>query len=300
MAPKKLGESAGNRVLQIAAYGDPVELSETSADGQESAAAQQLRAQARQLAQFLRAKRRELRRLAEVGTGDDEVGPQRGQHELEQLQHELETERAELVDVRQRWERELSAEREKWAAEQRQQQQQLLERAELVRTGEERLEEEKLVLHHERVELAGQRQQLVELQLACELRWSELLGRQTEPELIRSVGQLRAELASVHDESLRATRQQRELAERLLTELDQRQRQLRKQREDWQTWVLRRHEELEVQAAQLVAQQQELQRTARQLSDAREASQQEIRGYQRQIRQLSAQLRCKTELSRVA
>ena len=66
-----------------------------------------------------------------------------------------------------------------------------------------------------------------------------------------------------------------------------------------QAWVLRRHEELEQQRLQLITREQELDAQERARQEIHSRVEEEILGYQRQIRQLSAQLRCKQELGRL-
>ena len=168
-----------------------------------------------------------------------------------------------------------------------------------LRRREEELDLERSALDQMRTEVNARNQEAMEMRLACEQLWSQLASRMEVPRLVESIAQLRRKIADQYQGAAAELAQQRDEARQLIYRLDDRQKQLRKQREEIQAWVMRRHEELEVQYIELLKRQQEL--------DARERAQQQLQAqvqdqileYQRKIRQLTAQLRCKQELSRL-
>ena len=168
-----------------------------------------------------------------------------------------------------------------------------------LRRREEELDRERSALEQMRAEVTVRNQEALEMRLACEQLWAQLASRMEVPRLIESIAQLRRKISDQYQGAAAELAQQRDEARQLIHRLDDRHKQLRKQREEIQAWVMRRHEELEIQHMELLKRQQEL--------DARERAQQQLQAqvqgqildYQRKIRQLTAQLRCKQELSRL-
>ena len=73
--------------------------------------------------------------------------------------------------------------------------------------------------------------------------------------------------------------------------LDQQQSRLAADRTETQQWTDRRHEEIEFQAARLVAREQELESQQQQHQQKHEKWQQQRHEYEQEIRRLQAQLR---------
>lgn len=176
----------------------------------------------------------------------------------------------------------------------------LLALADRLRIREEQLDRERTALDQLRAEVAARHQEALEMRLACEQLWAQLASRLEVPRLIESIAQLRRRLAEQYQGAAWELAQQREEARQLVARLDDRQQQLRRQRAEVQAWVMRRHEELEWQHVQLLKRQQELDARERAQQQLHAEIQQQVAEYQRKIRQLTAQLRCKQELSRLA
>lgn len=222
-----------------------------------------LRVQARQLAGNLRARRRELERHRSEFEADCQRRRDAAEAELAKRQQLLEARLARVA------EREQQADQQEAALEQ--------------------LRAEVLVLH----------QEALETRIACEQVWAQLVDRVELPKLVQSIASQRRRLAEQQAVAMSAQEQQREALAQLAHRLDQRQQSLRRQRDELQQWVARRHEELEVQTAQLVAREEELLRQQQLQFELKQQVQNEVRQYQRTIRKLTAQLRCKDELSQL-
>ncbi|HND56829.1 MAG TPA: hypothetical protein PLV92_30630, partial [Pirellulaceae bacterium] len=216
-----------------------------------------LRVQARQLAGNLRARRRELERHRNEAEIDFQRRREAAEAELAERQQVLEGRLARVAD------REQQVDREEAALEQ--------------------LRAEVLVLH----------QEALETRIACEQVWAQLADRVELPKLVQSIATQRRRLAEQQAAAMTAQEQQREALAQLAHRLDQRQQSLRRQRDELQQWVAQRHEELEVQAARLVAREEELLRQQQLQFELKQQVQNEVRQYQRTIRKLTAQLRCK-------
>lgn len=244
-----------------------------------------LQTHARQLVLHLKSRHRELRRRQRL---------------LDRREAELAAQPAVVAMAVPEFDEQLAeAERQRAEARLKQREAELLELAERLRRREEDLDRERTALDQMRSEVAARNQEALEMRLACEQLWSQLASRMEAPRLIESIAQLRRKLADQFHGAAMELAQQRDEVRQLITRLDDRHKQLRRQREEVQAWVMRRHEELEIQQIQLLKKQQEL--------DAREREQQrrhyevqlQIAEYQRTIRQLTAQLRCKHELSQL-
>lgn len=153
---------------------------------------------------------------------------------------------------------------------------------------------------HLLAEARQRHQEALELRIVTEQLWGQLAGRMVPDDLTRSLRQLRSKLDAHYRQAREELDDQQDHVAELVERLDQQQQHLRRQRRDLQAWVDRRHEELEQAHGQLLARQQEVERGQRQLEALRAAMDEEAREYQRQIRQLTAQLRCRDELGRVA
>lgn len=111
---------------------------------------------------------------------------------------------------------------------------------------------------------------------------------------------LQAQFQRQHRQAWEELAEQEDETRELLAELEQRQAQLRRQRRDLQNWVAQRYEDFEQLIGRLSAREQELERQQREIDQLRQRECDQAAEYQRQIRQLTAQLRCRDELGRVA
>lgn len=175
----------------------------------------------------------------------------------------------------------------------------LARRIAAIQQREDALDQQQEFLDQLKAEATAQHQEALETRLASEQLWAKMAERADMPEVLERIAELKRRLADQHRNTLNVISRQQEALRRSAEQLDRRQAELRKQRDELQAWVLRRHEELEQQRLQLLAREQELDAQERARQEIHSRVEEEILGYQRQIRQLSAQLRCKQELGRL-
>ena len=194
------------------------------------------------------------------------------------------------------------AEREEWdATRQREQarfqQQQNLQRTEhqqreelLQRRGDE-IAKRQAALDQMQANVTRTHREALELRLATEQLWSQI-GEKTSPQaLAETLGQLRSKISEhyqVADESLANRRDE---LQAMAVRLDDQQMRIQNDREELQKWFERRNEEVEFQAARLVAREQELESQQAQNAAIREKWDQQRHDYEDEIRRLQAKLR---------
>lgn len=124
----------------------------------------------------------------------------------------------------------------------------------------------------------------IEMRMVAEQLWQRLAKRGSVAELTTSLGKLRTKLADEfrlsHEELDRKQHELQSLAEKL----DDKQYQVKRQRVELQEWLERRYEGIEEQAARLVARELEL-------DQQQQAIQEREGAWDRERRQLQAQLR---------
>lgn len=185
-------------------------------------------------------------------------------------------------------------------AELRRREEELATIGQRLRDREASLDREREALQQLKSEVADRHQETLEMRLACEQLWSQLASRMEAPLLVESLAKLRRRLADQYHNAAVEMAQRRDEAREWVARLDERQRDLRRQRDEIQTWIFRRHEELEVERLKLLRREQELDARERAQQSQQAEMQRQLAEYQRQIRQLTAQLRCKSELDRLA
>ncbi len=127
----------------------------------------------------------------------------------------------------------------------------------------------------------------LEMRLIAEQLWSQLAGKLTPAELTKSISDSRSKLAEHFQvEQDRVAQQRQELTD-LAVKLENRQLQLTRQRRELEEWAQRRDQEIEEQAARLVAREQELDRQEQNHLETESKWDDERRRYERQIRDLS-------------
>ncbi|MBN1910549.1 MAG: hypothetical protein JW818_12465, partial [Pirellulales bacterium] len=137
-----------------------------------------------------------------------------------------------------------------------------------------------------REELAAMHRSTLEIRLATEELWAQLAGAAPPAALTRSLGQIREKLAEDYRLANRdLARQRKELVD-LRQELSAQYDAVGKQKERLAGWIATREQDIQDQAARLVAREQELDRQETTMRDHATQWQSERLGYQREIRRL--------------
>ncbi len=100
----------------------------------------------------------------------------------------------------------------------------------------------------------------LEMRLAMEELWGQVSGRISSAEVTQLLSSLRRRLSDNYKLVRSSLAEERQVMEKLVLRLDEKQQQLVAQREQLLGWQKRREEEIEEQAARLVAREQELDR----------------------------------------
>jgi hypothetical protein len=169
----------------------------------------------------------------------------------------------------------------------------LARKARLLEQREAELDQRAAALELLQEELRAAQREVLEIRLATEETWLQLQGALAPASLSRSISQLRVRLADhfrlAADE---AVRRRRDL-EVVRQELAKEHTHLQDQREDLESWLARREQDIEKRAARLVEREQELDAQERHFQLAEKAWQSQQAEYQREIQRLLEQERTK-------
>jgi hypothetical protein len=141
------------------------------------------------------------------------------------------------------------------------------------------------------MELRHTEREALEMRLATEETWAQLSGALAPASLTRSISIVRAKLADSYRQTLEDIARQSTDLETVRRELAEQLAGLEAQRHELQQWAQRRHEDIEHQAARLVAREQELDRQQQHYEQLESRWQLEQIEYQAEIRRLLAALR---------
>lgn len=145
----------------------------------------------------------------------------------------------------------------------------------------ERLHDESTDLHRE----------ALELRLATEQLWEELVDHVPRVDLTRTLAELRARLADHYRMASDSLVHRREELQSIRQELQSQEQRIRQQYREIQVWADRRYEELEARTAELAFRERELERREAALQQQALGWQQQGDDYRREIERLSWQLR---------
>ncbi|MDC0935238.1 hypothetical protein OAS39_03050, partial [Pirellulales bacterium] len=137
---------------------------------------------------------------------------------------------------------------------------------------------------------ATQRESL-EMRLATEETWLQLQGVLAPAALSRSIAQVRGRLADHHHLAAEEVRKRRKELEAVRVDLKQQHEHLQNTTEDLQRWAQLREQDLEQQAARLVARERELDAQQRTFERREQQWRNERSDYQEEIQRLLGHLR---------
>lgn len=292
-------QDAEQRIAQLAAVELSTDQDLTSQRNRLAAWQQELDAREGEVA----ATREGLRRQAdELATREREQTTQHNQERqrlaeetdrLRQIEQLLNKHVAQAAAERQS----LAAEREQFTAQVEQQQLALAKRKlqvdelslrqkQLIDERNASLDSREQAVEQLRDEASRMHCQALEMRLVSEQLWSQLSEGLTPVELTQSLGRIRGKLADYYRAENETLAEQTRELQAWDERLDEKKRLLVEQRDELQRWFVRRQEEVEEQAARLVAREQELNRQQRSHELAQRHWEQERTDYQRQIRDL--------------
>jgi hypothetical protein len=210
--------------------------------------------------------------------------------EIEQARRETEQLREKLIEERKELEQRAKDDQKRLVARQRRELAELAEQRRMLARRTEQIDQRRAALDDLREELARMHRATLEMRLATEELWVQMAGEAPPAALTQSLGQIRARLADDHRRAeAELTRRKREL-DAVRLELGQGHEVLAAEKGRVDQWARRRAQEIQEQAARLVAREQELDRQETEFR--RQAEQWDIDrlGYQREIRRLRLEL----------
>ena len=214
-----------------------------------------------------------------------------GQAELEKQREQLAAQRQQFQQQQEEWTDSLRREQTRFEHRQQRQQAEHDERQKLLNCRSEELAKRQATLDQVQVNVAETHREALELRLATEQLWSQL-GEQIAPrELAETIAQLRSNLSEHYRDAEDDLVRRRDELHAMASKLDEHQNGIRDDRSQLQQWFARRSEEIEYQAARLVAREQELESQQAQDALARQKWDEQRLEYENEIRRLQAKLR---------
>jgi hypothetical protein len=231
------------------------------------------------------------RRATEIDARETQLNVREQELDLQQANLALHDER--LAQQRRELEEQTQLQQALAAQQANQRQVEFAERELVLRGRTDELDERQATLDQMQAEVTRTHREALEMRLATEQLWSQMGGKLSPEQLAESLRRLRAKLSDhfrLADEQLAA--QKHELRE-LSARLDAQQQKLQVDRGELRGWAERRQEEIERQAAHLVAREQELDEQQAELKTEREKLARQRDDYEDEIRRLKAELRRK-------
>jgi chromosome segregation ATPase len=209
-------------------------------------------------------------------------------------QDELATGRQELESLRLMFHQETERERRRMATERENVESEFATEHRRLERRQQEADRRETALEQLQAELAHSQREGLEMRLATEEIFSQLAGALAPASLSRSIAQTRAKLADsyrVREDELSQREQQ---LEHVRNEVAVEHEKLVRKRAELDAWIRRRQQEIEEQAARLVAREQELDRQESHFAQLERSWCDERSEYQREIRRLLAALRTPT------
>jgi len=204
---------------------------------------------------------------------------------------EVEKDRQRLQREREQIHQQARKDRQRVATRQRQDEGEILGKKQVLDRQTDNLEQRSTALEQLQAEVSRIHQETLEMRLATETLWAQMSSKTTPARLTQSLGTIRAKLADHYKLANNTLAQQKEELQSLGEKLGQQQANLKAKRQELEQWVNHRHEEIEHQAARLVAREQELDRQEGLFRQQEKKWDQQRRNYEQQLRELMAQVR---------
>lgn len=149
-------------------------------------------------------------------------------------------------------------------------------------------------LEHAHEEVMTLHRESLEMRLATEQAWADLLPHLSRPDLTQTIARLRLQLADHYRLAHDAIQRRKDELLELRDQLQQQDQRLRQHRRDIQLWADRRYDEIEARAARLAVRERELDRVEADLQSQSLQWQRQRELYREEIERLSWQVRDQT------
>ena len=165
-----------------------------------------------------------------------------------------------------------------------------------VQQRSEQADQAHAALEQFRAELGRMHRETLEIRLATEELWAELSGSAPPAALTRSLGRIRSRLADHYRMANLELHQKKEELQQLRGQLSQQYEKLVRQKRNFDAWALQCREEVEQQAARLLARGEDLDRREADMGEYARRAQAEKLELQQEIRRLRAKLTGTTQI----
>ena len=212
------------------------------------------------------------------------------ERELDQARRETEQLREKLIEERKELEQRVKDDQKRLVAQQRRELGELTVQRQTLMRRAEQIDQRRAALEELREELARMHRATLEMRLATEELWVQMAGEAPPAALTQSLGQIRARLADDHRRAEVDLAQRKRELDAVRLELGQRHELLAAEKGRLDRWTRKREQEVQEQAARLVAREQELDRQESEFRRQAEQWNVDRLGYQREIRSLRLEL----------
>ncbi len=156
-----------------------------------------------------------------------------------------------------------------------------------LRQQEAKLEARQQQLEHLQEQITQMHREALELRLATEELWGELVHACSSDELTERLNELRSRLAEHYRLANESLAQRTDELHRMRQELNEQQQRLRCQRRELQLWVDRRYDEIEARTSRLIQRERELDRLEAEFERQSMQWQRQREAYRQEIEQLT-------------
>jgi len=236
-----------------------------------------------------------IRRMAEA-LAERERRLAESESELDRQGAALQEFHEQLTADRQLLEEESLAERERLAADQVHLATEIEQKRVEVQQRSEQADQAHAALEQFRAELGRMHRETLEIRLATEELWAELSGSAPPAAMTRSLGRIRSRLADHYRMASLELHQKKEELEQLRGQLSEQYEKLVQQKRNFDAWAIECREEVEQQAARLLARGEDLDRREADMAEYALHTQAEKLALQQEIRRLRAKLIGKAEI----
>ena len=197
--------------------------------------------------------------------------------------------REQLTQKRQQFDEEARCQRQRMVAEQRRGQAELDKKRRALERRTEHVDHCQAALREVRAELGRMHRETLEIRLATEELWAQLSATAPPAALTHSLGQIRARLADNYRLAGAGLDERKQELQTMQGELADQHEKLVRQKSQIEQWSARRQEEIQQQAARLVAREQELQQQQTQFETTSQQWDVQRLRYEQVIRKLRRQ-----------
>jgi len=209
---------------------------------------------------------------------------------LAEWEQSLAMQREQLAHRREQIEGDARQQRGKLAQRQREAEGDFARRRQSLDRMAESLEQRRIAVESMQADVLRLHRESLEMRLATEELFSQLSGRMSAARLTQSLSQIRARLADHYRMQHEDLAEQKHEIQTLTQRLETKRKSVERRKAELQEWVANRCEEVETQAARLVAREQELESQQIFFEQARDDWEAERQALQREVRRLTARL----------